>query len=281
MAAVIAGGATFLISRRLRPTETGPKMISILAASKDLSAGVPLTAEDVMTVGWPEAVPMEGSLKKPEDVVGRPLRVSVSAKQPLLEHYLAAPGSGFGLAGKIPLGMRATAIRSNDVVGVAGFLFPGSHVDVVATYGAISTVGNAQPESRTVLQDVTVLSTGEAVEPDPQGKPRTVNVVTLLLTPEDSQTLLLASQQGAIQFVLRNGTDQDKGLIPPTRLEQLFRGTPRVEQPQPVAAESRPRPARVERPAPPPPPPVIAEAPKPQPHTVEVIQGTQRSTQKF
>ena len=142
--------------------------------------------------------------------------------------------------------MRATAIRSNDVVGVAGFLFPGSHVDVVATYGAISTVGNSQPESQTVLQDVTVLSTGEAVEPDPQGKPRTVNVVTLLLTPEDSQKLLLASQQGSIQFVLRNGNDQDKGVITPTRLEQLFRA-PRVEQqPQPVAAESRPRPPRVQ-----------------------------------
>jgi len=276
MAAIIAGGATWIISRRLRPTEVGPKLVPILAASKELNAGVPLTAEDVTTVGWPEAVPLEGSLKKAEDIVGRPLRVSVAAKQPLLEHYLAAPGSGFGLSGKIPPGMRATAIRSNDVVGVAGFLFPGSHVDVVATYSANAI--NTQPESQTVLQDVTVLSTGASVEPDPQGKPQTVSVVTLLLSPEDSQKILLASQQGAIQFVLRNGVDQEKGDIPPTRLPQLFgKSSPPVEQPPAVANKPAPQP-KVERPAP---PPVIAAAPKPEPYTVEVIQGTQRSTQKF
>src|SRR6185369_5202446 len=214
--------------------------------------------------GWPEAVPLQGSLKKPEDVVGRPLRVSVSAKQPLLENYLAAPGSGFGLAGKIPPGMRATAVRSNDLVGVAGFLFPGSHVDVVATYG--TALGQA---TQTVLQNVEVLSTGTSIEPDPQGKPLNVNVVTLLLTPEDSQKMLLASAQGSIQFVLRGGVDHQVTDIPATKLEQLISNgappPPPVVTPKPLAP--RPIQAKVEAPAP------VVEAPKPpEPHVIEVIQ---------
>jgi len=101
----------------------------------------------------------------------------------------------------------------------------------------------------------------------------------LLLTPEDSQKILLASQQGTIQFVLRNGTDQDKGDIQPTRLPQLFgKSSPPVEQPPATVATKAAQP-KIQRPAPP--PPVIAEAPKQEPHTVEVIQGTQRTTQKF
>src|SRR6185369_9458354 len=98
--------------------------------------------------------------------------------------------------------MRATAVRSNEVVGVAGFLFPGSRVDVLATYAMASNGAPAQTSTQTVLQNVEVLTAGTSIEPDPQGRPQTVNVVTLLLTPTDSQKLLLVSSQAAIQFVL-------------------------------------------------------------------------------
>src|SRR5215510_4601986 len=158
MAAVIAGGATYLVARRLQPPPSGPSVISIVAAAKDLSPGIPLTAQDLTTIAWPENVALPGSMKKPEDAVGRPLMASVKAKQPLLERDLAASGSGFGLAGKIPEGMRATAVRSNEIVGVAGFLFPGSHVDVIATYTLPGTSGNTSPGivTTTVLQNVEV-----------------------------------------------------------------------------------------------------------------------------
>jgi pilus assembly protein CpaB len=200
--------------------------------------------------------------------------VSVAAKQPLLERDLAMAGSGFGLAGKIPPGMRATAVRSNEIVGVAGFLYPGSHVDVVATYslpsGQVTT---------TVLQDVEVLSTGTSIEPDPQGKPQTVNVVTLLLNPENSQKLLLASSQGSIQFVLRSGVDRETVQIPPTRTEQLLASALPPPPPKPEATR---RPVRVAAPPPVPVPAPAAEAPKPpEPHIIELIQGTQRTTAKF
>jgi len=281
MAAVIAGGATYLVARRLQPPPSGPSVISIVAASKDLSPGIPLTAQDLTTIAWPENVALPGSMKKPEDAVGRPLMVSVKAKQPLLERDLAASGSGFGLAGKIPEGMRATAVKSNEIVGVAGFLFPGSHVDVIATYTLPSSSGGAGVVTTTVLQNVEVVTTGTSIEPDPQGKPQTVSVVTLLLTPEDSQKLLLASAQGTIQFVLRSGVDQQIANIPPTRLDQLIAGAAPAPPPPAPTPASKPVARRVV-PPPAPPAPVVVEVPKaPEPHIIEVIQGTQRSVQKF
>src|SRR5438067_12079497 len=98
MAASIAGGSTYLLSRRLKPAASGPPMILIVAAAKDLSAGVPLTTQDLTTISWPDNVPLTGSIGKIEGAVGRPLMTSVAAKQPLFERDLAAAGSGFGLS---------------------------------------------------------------------------------------------------------------------------------------------------------------------------------------
>ena len=101
--------------------------------------------------------------------------------------------------------MRAAAVITNELNNVSGFLFPGSHVDVLVTFRA----DNAKdPMTTTVLQNIEVLSTGEKLQPDPSGKPQNVKVVTLLLTPEDAEKLALASNQGTVQFVLRNASDQ-------------------------------------------------------------------------
>jgi pilus assembly protein CpaB len=145
-------------------------------------------------------------------------------------------------------------------VGVAGFLFPGSHVDVLATF----TLPGSSAVTQTVLQDVEVLTAGQTIEPDPQGKPQAVSVVTLLLSPEDSQKLLLTSGQGAIQFVLRSGVDQKKVEINPTRLDQLGSSAKPPVTPMRRKALS------------------MAPPPKlPQAYTLEVIRGNQLSIQKF
>ncbi len=121
--------------------------------------------------------------------------------------------------------------------------------------------------TQTILQNVEVLTAGEKIEPDPQGKPQTVNVVTLLLTPEDSEKLLLASTQGSIQFVMRNGVDQHKLNTEPIRLSELVTGI----QPAPAPARSvhavhhKPRPA-----------PKQADI-----YVLEMIQGEKRSVVKF
>ena len=263
MAVIVAGGVTYFAYSRLRRNVARPQVTQLVAAAKELPAGVALTAEDVNLIDWPAAVPLPGSFSKVAQVVGRPLIYPLGAKEPVLERDLAVAGSGLGLSVKIPSGMRATSVRSNEIVGVAGFLYPGSHVDVLGTF---TVPGNPSPVTQTILQNVEVLTAGEKIEPDPQGKPQTVNVVTLLLDSEDSQKLLLASTQGNIQFVLRNGADQGKATVTPVRLDQLVAGA-KPPTPAPVSRVVTPR-------VPPPPRP-------PDVYVVEVIQGEKHSAEKF
>ncbi len=260
MAAILAGLVTWVVFKRVRASFGQKAMIQLVASAKELPAGVALAAEDVVLIDWPASVPLPGSFTKTEQVVGHPLLHSIGLKEPILERDLGVQGSGVGLATKIPPGMRATAVRSNEVAGVAGFLYPGSHVDVLGTY---TLPGNAGTLTQTVLQDVEVLTAGQTIEPDPQGKPQTVNVVTLLLSPEDSQKIQLASTQGSIQFVLRNGTDQKSVNLHPTSIDQL------------IATAKPPEAAKkvVKR---------VAAAPPPKPvYVLEVIQGTKSTVHKF
>ena len=258
---LLAGGVVWILSSRLR-ANTPAQKIQIVAAAKDLPAGVALGPGDVTLIDWPATVSLPGSFSKTDQVLGRPLIYAVGAKAPLMERDLAVAGSGLGLAVKIPPGMRATSVRSNEIVGVAGFLYPGSHVDVLGTF---TVPGNPNPVTQTILQNVEVLTAGQQIEPDPQGKPQTVNVVTVLLNSEDSQKLLLASTQGTIQFVLRSGADQAKSTPTPTRLDQLVSGT------APVTVAKVVRKKTV---APPPPP-------QPPAYMMEVIQGADRTVEKF
>jgi len=263
VAAVLAGGITFLFYRRLSAGAQQRKAIQIVVAATELPVGTTLSQKDVLLQDWFSDVMPSGAFTKPDGVVGHPLLFPLAAKEPILQRDLGVEGGGIGLAGKIPAGMRATAVRSNEIVGVAGFLYPGSHIDLLMTY---TPPGSTQPVTQTVLQNVEILTAGQTIEPDPQGKPQSVNVVTLLLNPEDSQKLQLASAQGSIQFVLRSGADQKNAEIRPTRLDQLVM----YEQPQrPVVAA--PGVKRAPRPA----------APAAPIYMMEVIQGTQRSVQKF
>jgi pilus assembly protein CpaB len=262
VAAVLAGGITFLFYRRMSAGAQQRKAIQIVVAATDLPVGTTLSQKDVVLQDWFSDVTPAGAFTKSDAVVGHPLLFPLGAKEPILQRDLGVEGGGIGLAGKIPSGMRAIAIRSNEIVGVAGFLYPGSHIDLLMTF---TPPGGSQPITQTVLQNVEVLTAGQTIEPDPQGKPQSVNVVTLLLSPEDSQKLQLASAQGNIQFVLRSGADQKNAEVRPTRLDQLVM----YEQPKPVVvAAPGVRHARPATPA----------API---YMMEVIQGTQRTVQKF
>lgn len=261
MAALLAGGVTIVVFKRLRASSQRPAT-QIVAAAQDLPVGATLTAKDVVLVDWPSEVPLAGSFPKVDAVVGKPLVHSVGAKEPIFQRDLGVEGSGIGLSAKIPLGMRATAVKSNEIVGVAGFLYPGSHVDVLATYQVPGAQGTQGSITQTVLQDVEVLTAGQTIEPDPQGKPQQVNVVTLLLNPEDSQKVQLASTQGQIQFVLRNGTDGKNVELRPTRLDQL---AGLAKPPAPAVKTRRAKPAPPAQPT----------------YVLEVIQGTKREVHKF
>src|SRR6266849_6752143 len=260
MAAILATAFTWVVFKRLRAGAQRP-VSQIVAAANDLPAGVALADKDVTMLDWPSDVPLPGSFSKKEDVLGHPLIHSIGAKEPIVKRDLGLEGSGIGLSTKIPPGMRATAIKSNEIVGVAGFLYPGSHVDVLATLNMPGNEGNL---TQTVLQDVEVLTAGQTIEPDPQGKPQQVDVVTLLLTPEDSQKLQLASTQGAIQFVLRNGTDKKTVDLHPARLDQLV-AMAKPPAPAPAVKIGRRIPVAAARPT----------------YVLEVIQGTQKTVHRF
>jgi len=263
MAAFLAGVITYFFTKRMRASRSQHEMSQIVAAVNDIPSGSTLTAKDIALVDWPTNLTLAGSYDKVDDVIGRPLLYPLVAKEPVLKRDLGQEGSGIGISGKIPTGMRATAVKSNEIVGVAGFLYPGSRVDVLVTYTPPGGGSGSSPLTQTVLQNVEVLAAGQTIEPDPQGKPQTVNVVTLLVSPEDSQKLQLASSQGTIQFVLRSGVDQKSVELRPTRLDQLS-----SEKAAPAPAPPGKKVVRK----------VQAAAPV---YTMEVIQGTKRTEEKF
>src|SRR5712671_1979513 len=266
MAAMLASIMTYFFSRRMRLSRAQHATTGIVAAVNDLPSGATLTAKDVALVDWPTNLSLAGSYDKIDDVVGKPLLYPLVANEPILKRDLGLEGSGIGISGKIPTGMRATAVRSNEIVGVAGFLYPGSRVDVMVTYTPpTSGGGGSGPLTQTVLQNVEVLTAGQTIEPDPQGKPQTVNVVTLLVSPEDSQKLQLASSQGVIQFVLRSGVDQKNVDLHHTHLDQLSSDKPPAPPPA-VPGKRMPR--------------KMAEVSK-SAYVMEVIQGTKRTEEKF
>jgi pilus assembly protein CpaB len=222
VALLVSGLFTFWLSRRLKAGPVAaPAKQFVVAAKQTIEAGDQLKPGNLLLVEWPVALP--GSFTKTDDIAGRIVLFPLAKDQPILNSYLAPVGVGVGLTAKIPSGMRAISVRSDEVVGVAGFLLPGTHVDVLLTYRAEKS---PDPRTVTVLQDVVVLAAGQQIHPDPEGKPTSVNnVVTLLLKPEDSEKLVLATSLGAIHFVLRNGADSGQESASSVGLDELT-GTP-------------------------------------------------------
>ena len=227
LALLVSGLCTWLVARKLIATPTVQKQRDAMyvAPSHTLQAGEVLKAEDIDLVPWPASEPIEGAFSQTTGVTGREVLFPLAKGQPILDRDLSAAGAGTGLASKIPDGMRAIALRSDEVVGVAGFLVPGSHLDVLVTYHSNLT---PEPVTATVLQNAVVLAAGRQLEPDPTGKAADVTVVTLLLTPEQAERAVMASTQGAIHFVLRNEADSSRSGDTPMLLSQLAGPVPGV-----------------------------------------------------
>jgi pilus assembly protein CpaB len=218
-------------------------------------------------------------------VIGRTVLYPVTAGEPLLERQLASPGSGLGLSPHIPDGMRALSLKSDQVTGVAGFLLPGTHVDVLVTYRVKNPERPQDPDqvlTSTVLQDVPVLTAGQQMVPDPNGKPAPTDVVTLLLNPLDSQKATLASAQGTIHFILRNGQDHSHTDDLPTQIMALGSvDGERTDTYQEHKHEPQQQPRRTRMPAS---GASLAESAGPkakQPYTVQTIAGGKSSTESF
>ena len=208
IALLVSGLFTFWLSKRVAKTDQPAHQKQLyVAAAKALEAGEELKPGSLQLVEWPSSAPLSGGFARIEDVAGRTVLYPLAKGEPILDRHVAAAGAGVGLSANIPSGMRAISLRSDEVVGVAGFMQPGTHVDVLLTYHSDKS---PEPRTATVLQDVVILATGQQIHPDPDGKPASVNVVTLLLKPEDAERAVLATSLGAIHFVLRNGADREQ-----------------------------------------------------------------------
>jgi pilus assembly protein CpaB len=227
----------------------------------------------VKVVGWAAPNLPKGAFTDRKSAIGRGVVSEIAAGEPVIEARLAAAGAGAGLGPAIPVGKRAVSLRVNEVVAVAGYVLPGSRVDILITGNAPGQTQQG-PEIRTILQNVEVLSAGTNIQRDAEGKPVQVPVVTMLVTPEDAETLSLASNETRVQLVLRNPMDADKAEPKGTAVARLFRDD---KSPMPTKADA-PRKKVVPK-LPPPPPPVAP--PAPQPIIVELLKGPARTNEKF
>ena len=213
---------------------------TIVVASRDLPAGSIVRMEDVETVGWPGTAMPQGFATQPGEVVGRGLVVEVRRNEPLVQWKLAQKEAGGGLSITIPEGMRAVSVEVDEVVGVAGFVLPGTRVDVLAT--VMPGTDRTQTTTRIILQNVRALAADQRYQQDFEGEPQTVTVVTLLVTPTQAEALTLAATEGRIQLALRNTLDAAEVDTRGQRITSLVSG-PSVGSPRtstPVAARTRP-----------------------------------------
>jgi pilus assembly protein CpaB len=264
-ALVVSGVFYQLVAAKKGPRSARAQTRDVVVASKPLPVGQGIRSGDVTIVKVPVDQFPKGGFEKVEEVLDRPVVSAVLAEEPIREGRLGARGTGSGLAPMIPVGLRAVSVKVNEVVGVAGFVFPGMRVDVLVTGrppGKEGTITN------TVLQNIQVLSAGQSIDSDGRSRAVVVPVVTLLVTPEQAETLTLAGTEGRIQLVLRNSSDQTVQKTSGREVAELYgvRGQP----PPPVVVRHAPPAAPAV--APPPPPPRLTDE-------IVVIRGNQRTVE--
>lgn len=251
------------VTRRFKEASTPKSLVTqqIVVAAMPLQLGARLDSHNLRLMPWPAGEPVAGKFTRIEDCENRALLTPVAENELILESKLAPKEAGAGLSATIPEGMRALSVAVNEVIGVAGFVIPGTMVDVLVTGRLVGTShGGSENITRTILENVRVLAAGQKIEVDREGKPQTVPVITLLVSPDDAGKLAMASTEGKIQLALRNTIDSKK-VQPPAVLEAvLFSG----EAP-PVRHTGSSK-------APPPPPPV---------YLIEVITGSKRENKSF
>jgi pilus assembly protein CpaB len=212
LALAVAAGGTFAFGTYRYMQNVPARTVEVptskvVVAAGDLQLGAELKNTDLKTIQWPSGNVPEGSFANPEELVGRGLVMPVVQNEPFLPSKLAPKEAGAGLPPVIAPGYRALSVRVNDVVGVAGYVLPGTRVDVVATVNP--TQQPTDVTSKVILTNVLVLAAGTKIERDGEGnKPIQVAVVTLLVNPDEAERLTLASTEGKIQLALRNPMDQ-------------------------------------------------------------------------
>lgn len=261
--AVVIGlvASNYVYRQMSRVTAARPvEMKKMVAAAARLPLGTRLEAQHLRYIPWPNTDPIPGMFERVEDVLGRAVITSLVENEAILDSRLAPREGGAGLPATIPEGMRAISVPVNDVVAVAGFVGPGTMVDVLVTGSVDGRGGGTNSITRMILENIRVLAAGQKIEQDKDGKPQTVPVITLLVTPEQATSLAMASTEGRIQLALRNTVDLEMASPPPVYRTSLFAGAP-----VPVRRAAAAAPKKEENVA----------------FTVEVLRGSQKETRVF
>jgi pilus assembly protein CpaB len=272
LAIVVGGGLAygmynFMQNQPVKTTSFATQPVVVAAA--DLQLGAELKKDDLQVMQFPAGKAPEGTFAKPEEVLGRGLIVPIVKNEPILRGKLASKEAGSGLPPVIPEGMRAISVRVNEVVGVAGYVLPGNRVDVLAT--ANPTSQQSDMTTKVILSNVQVLTAGTRMEQDlASTKPVQVTVVTLLVFPEQSERLALASTEGKIQLALRNPLDQGAPETPGIKTAGLMGSVKAPAVRAATSGTSRPRAAQ---------PVTLGMTPSAPVPTVEMIRGDKRATE--
>lgn len=239
--------ASVTVYKKLQLSAGGPSepQTQVIVAANDLQVGSKIDEHDIKIINIPQSALPEGAPRRRSDVIGHGVIIPISKGEFILSTKLAGENAGAGLPALIPNGMRAVSVRVNEVVSVAGFVTPGTRVDVLLTG---TPTGANESETTTVLQDVLVLASGHTLERTSTGEAQNTAVITLLVTPDDAEKLTLAASQGHIQLALRNPLDTRNADVPATAERILYKGG--VPAPAPVT--HAPVHHVVEKPAPPP-----------------------------
>jgi len=213
---------------------------SVVVAAHALPMGTQLTERDVKVVAWPASSPLAGAYSRVDEVVNRPLVAAVLENEPLVPAKLASREAGSGLSSAIPRGMRAISVKVNDVIAVAGFILPGSRVDLMATIRR-----SADSVTRTVASNVQVMSAGTKQEQQPKSpldakNAPTATVVTLMVTPADAERIALAQTEGQIMLVLRNPLDNETAATTGVQTAALLGQPESTPAPVKTSAPKRP-----------------------------------------
>ncbi|HLX86254.1 MAG TPA: Flp pilus assembly protein CpaB [Terriglobales bacterium] len=260
--------ASFTVYNRLRmfaAAGANDRGVPVVVAANDIQVGAKLTSRDVRVITLPQSAIPPGAYSSTAKILNPPRGVILPISQGdfVLPTKLAAENAGAGLPSMIPQGMRAVSVRVNDVVSVAGFVQPGTHVDVLATGN--EATGNDR-QTMTVLENVLVLAVGKSLDRNASADAQTAPVITLAVSPDDAQKLALVSQEGRIQLSLRNPVDTKLGGIGATRTSSLYPGQ------KPIVTEPKPRIHKAAVKTPP---------SAPSTYAVEMIRGSKREEKKF
>ncbi len=264
-------GSALLLTRYMdrRAAEARVPTRPVVVAAVDLPIGAELRAENLAVAGWPEASVPDGAFQDPKELEGKIVAVRLYRREPLLAAKLAGAANG-GLSALLPAGMRAAAVKVDDVVGVAGFVQPGDSVDVIATIRQDG--GQAITSSKVILQNVRVLAVGKELDTKARAdKVVPATVATLMVDAGQSERLALAAAQGKILLTLRGAADADLVATEGVTAAALMSKPEAEARPLPARRVARAQVAQA----------MPAAAAKPPGEVVEILRGDVFEKRKF